>query len=363
MLKQSTGRIRPTKKKAVIVASLLLGAVALPLLTPAQTPPGLNLQLYAGLTVTGAVGTVYSIEYVTDLAQTNSWRCLEFLQPPASPYLWADKSAPATGQRFYRAGVFAAPTNMVFIPPGTFRMGSPTNEVGRFDDEGPQTAVTISRGFWTGKYEVTQREYLAVMGSNPSWFNGVHEVYDPSCDCLTNRDYTDLSRPVEGVDWSDATNYCGKFTQRERAAGRIATNSVYRLPTEAEWEYACRGWTSTRFSYGDDPGYTNLMNYAWSQGGHYSGVTTHPVGQKLPNPWGLYDMHGNVWEWCQDWYAEFPGGIALDPQGPATVTLRMRRGGDIFESDFCRSAFRPASNASDGYARYVGFRVVLASGQ
>ena len=100
------------------------------------------------------------------LAQTNSWRCLEFLQPPASPYLWADKSAPATGQRFYRAVVFAAPTNLVFIPPGTFRMGSPTNEVDRFRTmEGPQTAVTISRGFWMGKYEVTQGEYLAVMST------------------------------------------------------------------------------------------------------------------------------------------------------------------------------------------------------
>ncbi len=141
----------------------------------AQTPAELDIQLYAGLTITGAVGTVYSIEYVTDLAQTNNasaWRCLEFLQLPASPYLWADKSAPATGKRFYRAVVFAAPTNLVFIPPGTFRMGSPTNEVDRLDREGPQTAVTISRGFWMGKYEVTQGEYLAVMGSNPSYFNG-----------------------------------------------------------------------------------------------------------------------------------------------------------------------------------------------
>ena len=138
----------------------------------AQTPPRLDLQLYAGLTITGAVGTVYSVEYVTDLAQTNNasaWRCLEFLQLPASPYLWADKSAPATGKRFYRAVEFAAPTNLVFIPPGTFRMGSPTNEVDRYGlIEGPQTAVTISRGFWMGKYEVTQGEYLAVMGSNPS---------------------------------------------------------------------------------------------------------------------------------------------------------------------------------------------------
>jgi formylglycine-generating enzyme required for sulfatase activity len=111
--------------------------------------------------------------------------------------------------------VFVAPTNLVFIPPGTFRMGSPTNEVERFDEEGPLTAVTISRGFWMGKYEVTQGEYLEVMGSNRSTFTG------------------DLSLPVESVSWFDATNYCWVLTQREQAAGRIAANSVYRLPTEA----------------------------------------------------------------------------------------------------------------------------------
>ena len=263
--------------KLVRFFSLLgLAAVALGPRASAQTPPVLNLQMYAGVTVTGAVGTVYSIEYVTDLAHTNQsdWRCLEYLQLPTSPYLWADKSSPATAQRFYRAVVFSSPTNMVFIPPGTFRMRSPTNEVDRFDEEGAQTAVIISRGFWMGKYEVTQGEYQAVMGSNPSAFTG------------------DTNLPVETVTWSDATAYCAELTQRERVAGRIGTNSVYRLPTEAEWEYACRGWTSTRFSYGDDPGYTNLTLYAWYVDN--SGGTTHPVGQKLPNPWGLYDMHGNV---------------------------------------------------------------------
>ena len=178
---------------------LLLGLAAL-VAAPAgkaQTPPVLDLQLYAGVTITGTVGTVYSIEYVTDLAQTNNasaWRCLEFLQLPASPYLWADKSAPATGQRFYRAVEFPAPTNMVFIPPGTFRMGSPTNEVDRDLPEGPQTDVIISRGFWMGKYEVTQGEYLAVMGSNPSSFTG------------------DTNRPVEWVSWHDTTNFCVQLT-------------------------------------------------------------------------------------------------------------------------------------------------------
>jgi len=306
----------------------------------AQTPPVLDVHLYAGLSITGAVGTVYSVEYVTDLAQTNDWRCLEFLQLPASPYLWADKSAPATGKRFYRAVAMEPPANLAFIPPGTFRMGSPPDEVDRYDWEGPQTAVTISRGFWMGKCEVTQGEYLTVMGSNPSYFQPP--------------DYpADTNRPVETVSWDDATAYCAALTGRERLAGRIGTNSVYRLPTEAEWEYACRGWTSTRFSYGDDLGYTNLTNYAWY--GDNSGGTTHPVGQKLPNPWGLYDMHGNVWEWCQDWWSEYPGGIAVDPQGPATGSSRVFRGGYWVDSlayaRYCRSAFRSSSPRTTGTPR------------
>ena len=313
----------------------------------AQTPAGLDIQVYAGLTITGAVGTVYSIEYVTDLAQTNNasaWRCLEFLQLPASPYLWADKSAPATGQRFYRAVVFAAPTNMVFIPPGTFRMGSPTNEVDRWDNEGPQTAVTISRGGWMGKYEVTQGEYVALRGSNPSFFTG------------------DTNRPVERVTWYEAAAFCAALTDRERAAGRIATNSLYRLPTEAEWEYACRAWTSDRrFSYGDDPGYTSLTDYAWY--GDNSGGTTHPVGQKLPNPWGLYDMHGNVREWCEDWFDTYVAGIAVDPQGPATGSDHLIPGGTWDNNARgCRSANRdsaPPGNDNDNF----GFRVLLAPGQ
>jgi hypothetical protein len=309
----------------------------------AQTPAGLNLRLYAGLTITGAVGTVYSIEYATDLAQTNTpsaWRGLEFLQLPASPYWWADQSAPATGRRFYRAVVFAAPTNLGFIPPGTFRMGSATNEVDRYGWEGPQMAVTISRGFWMGKYQVTQGEYLAVMGNNPSYFAG------------------DTNRPVESVTWHEATNYCATLTQRERLAGRIAPHSVYRLPTEAEWEYACRGWTSTRFSYGDDPEYTNLTDYAWYS--LNSDSTTHPVGEKLPNPWGLHDMHGNVCEWCQDWWGDYPGGIAVDPQGPASGSARAFRGGVwCNNARYSRSAGRFYYDPDSGYYG-LGFRILLA---
>jgi formylglycine-generating enzyme required for sulfatase activity len=320
----------------------------------AQTPAELGIQTYAGLTITGSVGTVYSVEYVTDLAQTNNpaaWRCLEYLQLPASSYLWTDKSAPAKGKRFYRAVVMEAPTNTVYIPPGTFMMGSPPTEVDGERDEGPQTAVTISRGFWMGKYEVTQGDYLAVMGSNPSYFQPPNAT-------------ADTNRPVETVSWADATNYCATLTQRERAAGRIATNGVYRLPTEAEWEYACRARTSTRFSYGDDPDYTNLTNYAWYLDN--SGGTPHPVGEKLPNPWGLYDMLGNVWEWCQDWYGDYPGGIAIDPQGPVTGSYRVICGGDWHDyPGGCRSARRLNSHFDPDSGRNgdIGFRVLLAPGQ
>jgi formylglycine-generating enzyme required for sulfatase activity len=224
--------------------------------------------------------------------------------------------------------------------------GSPTNELHRDENEGPQTTATLTRGFWIGKYEVTQGDYLAVMNTNPSVFPG------------------DLSRPVSSVSWHDATNYCWILTQRELAAGRIPAGSEYRLPTEAEWECAARAGTSTRFSYGDDLNYTSLTNYAWFASN--GNLTVHPAGQKLPNPWGLYDMEGNVWEWCQDWLGDLPGGAVTDPQGPSSnpIGWKVIRGGgyDFGESD-CRSARRyffgshSALNDSN-----LGFRVVLVMG-
>jgi formylglycine-generating enzyme required for sulfatase activity len=353
--------MKPRFSKYTAFLSALLVSVALPELS-AQTPADVAIQTYAGLTITGTVGAVYSVEYVTDLTQTNTasaWRCLEYLQLPSSPYLWADKSAPITENRFYRAVTFATPTNMVFIPSGAFRMGSPPNEEQREDYEGQQVAVIISEGFWMGKYEVTQGEYQTVMGTNSSHFTG------------------NPNRPVENVTYTAATDYCGRLTLRERAAGRIPTNCAYRLPTEAEWEYACRAWTSTRFSHGDDPGYTffdgqegnivtvgitNLTRYAWYSGN--SGSTTHPVGQKLPNAWGLHDMHGNVWEWCQDWsVGPHPGGIAVDPHGAESGSFRVIRGGgwDIFANG-CRSAYR-SDNPPDLGNGSLGFRIVLAPAQ
>ncbi len=320
-----------------------------------QTRPGLGLGFSAGqprLSLTGQTGTVYSIQYASGLSATNVWVDRTLLQAQGASTVWADPSPLTPGQRFYRAVFVPAPadTNLVFIKPGTFMMGSPASEVDRFSNEGPQTAVTISRGFWMGKYLVTQGDYLAVIGSNPSYFN-------------TNSGYPeDLSRPVETVYRSDTSNYCAALTRQELAAGRIPTNCVYRLPTEAEWEYACRAGTTTRFSYGDDPGYNNLTNYAWYSDN--SGGTTHPVGQKLPNPWGLYEMHGNVFERSQDWYGVYPGGSVIDPQGPATGSYRVLRGGDWGNSaTYCRSAARSIDFRPDGRFHNIGFRVLLAPGQ
>jgi formylglycine-generating enzyme required for sulfatase activity len=305
----------------------------------AQTPATLSAQVYMGLQIDGAVGTVYGIQLSTNLSQTDGWTCLSFVQLPTTNYLWFDATAPAAGQRFYRA-VTLAPGDLVFIPPGAFRMGSPTNELDRFSDEGPQAAVTLTKGFYMSKYLVTQENYAAVVGSNPSFFTSA------------------LNLPVEQVSWNDATNYCALRTQQEIATGRIPAGCRYRLPTEAEWEYACRAWTSDRrLHYGDDPGYPNLGDYAWYSAN--SGNGTHPVGQKRPNAWGLYDMAGNVWVWCQDWYGTYSGGSVTDPRGPDAGASRVLRGGGwSFDARFCRSAQRSSSSPAFT-SSLVGLRVVL----
>jgi len=152
---------------------------------------------------------------------------------------------------------------------------------------------------------------------------------------------------------------CAQLTAQEQAAGRIPTNWLYRLPTEAEWEYACRAGTTNRFYYGDDPGYTLLGQYAWYPGN--SGSATHPVDQKRPNRWGLYDMSGNVWEWCSDWYGAYPGGSVSDPTGPSTGSYRVGRGGSWFDDAIgCRSACRIGDSPGNRY-NSVGFRVALVA--
>lgn len=261
---------------------------------------------------------------------------------------WPGKQTAAARVRLTADGLVPPPTpapttNLVWIPPGTFTMGSPSTEVGRNGDEGPQTQVWISRGFWMGKYEVTQREYQQVMGSNPSRFQESDRL------------------PVETVSWTEAVDYCARLTARERDAGRLPAGYVYRLPTEAEWEYACRAGTATRFSYGDDLTYGLLNGFAWSNVN--SRGKTHTVGEKSPNRWGLFDMHGNVWEWCADWYDGYPGGALTDPKGPGSGSHHVFRGGSwVNEARASRSAFRDAgvlSRRDD----HIGFRAVLAPGQ
>jgi formylglycine-generating enzyme required for sulfatase activity len=315
-----------------------------------RAQPELSAEPYAGITITGETGKVYAIEYSL-AAESAEWRCLEFVQLTRASQLWLDRSSPAKGRRFYRAVEFAPVGSWVFIPPGTFRMGSPTNELERAAVEGPQTEVEISLGFWMGQFEVTQGEYEAIMGENPSYHNGVRGTVDYG---------TDLTRPVERVDYGDATTYCVRLTREELPAGRIPQNTVYRLPTEAEWEYACRALTSTRFSFGEDLEEEALTEHAWYFGNRGARSGTHSVGQKLPNPWGLHDMHGNVWEWCQDWYAPYPGGRVADPQGADSSQYRVFRGGGwSFSATHCRSAFRYfffPSTVGDA----LGYRVVLA---
>jgi formylglycine-generating enzyme required for sulfatase activity len=168
---------------------------------------------------------------------------------------------------------------MVLIRPGKFMMGEGEGLCG------PKHEVAISKPFYMGVTEVTQAQYQAVMGTNPSHFQG-------------------SANPVEMVSWNDATDFCKKLSEK--------TRQTVRLPTEAEWEYACRAGTQTEFSFGDDP--SALGDYAWR--GENGSKTTHPVGQKKPNSWGLCDMHGNVWEWCADGWREYPGPVR-DPSGPA----------------------------------------------
>ena len=243
-----------------------------------------------------------------------------------------------------------APPGMVWIPGGTFVMGSPESEAGRNSDE-TQHTVTLS-GFYMSRYELTQREYLAVMGNNPSYFQG------------------DLNRPVELVSWFDATGYCDQLNARE---GRLGSGWVYRLPTEAEWEYACRAGTTTPFHYGPDllSGMANFYGqYEYIGGVGYrnnpSGISlgrTTTAGSYACNAFGLYDMHGNVWEWCRDWYGTYPVGSVADPRGPASGSFRVIRGGSWSnDAGYCRSAQRNGFWPDDrGY--YVGFRPVLAPGQ
>jgi formylglycine-generating enzyme required for sulfatase activity len=229
----------------------------------------------------------------------------------------------------------------VYIEPGTFMMGSPTNESGRNSNE-TQHQVTLTKGYYMQTTEVTQGQWKAVMNNTPSYFRGCGD----NC-------------PVEYVTWNDVQEFITALNQKEKT-------DVYRLPTEAEWEYAARAGTTSAYSFGNDSTqlskYGNFCDskctYSWSndnQNDHYK--NTAPVKSYMPNAWGLYDMHGNVWEWCQDWYGSYPDISVTDPGGPSSGSNRVKRGGSWYSNaQSCRSADR--YNYSPGYRDYdIGLRL------
>jgi len=222
----------------------------------------------------------------------------------------------------------------VWIPPGSFLMGSPPGERGRRHNEA-QHLVTLTKGFYLQTTEVTQGQWKEVMGDNPSYFSSCGE------DC-----------PVERVSWEDVQEFIRRLNQRENS-------NRYRLPTEAEWEYAARAGSTTAFANGEirdtgcrDP---NLDKIGWYCGN--SGEKTHPVARKQPNAWGLHDMHGNVWEWCRDWEGDYPSAAVTDPTGPLSGEYRVVRGGSWTRgARRCRSAFRGAA-LPGGLDLRLGFRL------
>jgi eukaryotic-like serine/threonine-protein kinase len=225
--------------------------------------------------------------------------------------------------------------DLVFIEGGTFLMGSPMSEIGHESNDSPVRKIQLD-GFWIGKYEVTQEQYYAVMGENPSHFKG---------DAL----------PVENVSWDNAVLFCEKLSQ--------ITGVTFTLPTEAQWEYAARAGTTGMFAFGDclstnDANYDGTLVLPVCDEGEYRGETWI-VGSGSANPWGLYDMHGNVWEWCLDWFSKYNPDDLVNPTGPDDGRSKVFRGG-CWSSDVlnCRSAARlSASTTAKGPV--VGFRVVV----
>jgi len=236
-------------------------------------------------------------------------------QPPAT----ADKPAPEKPLPELLTVDLGGEVKMelVLVKPGAFTMGEKDSAICR---------VTLTRPFYLGKYEVTQEQWEKVMGSNPSKFKGA-------------------KHPVETVSWDDCQSFLAKL--KEKAPGH-----PFALPTEAQWEYACRAGSTTDPDSWDE----------WAWGVNTAGGTTHPVGEKKPNPWGLYDMHGNVWEWCADFYGPYPSAAQTNPTGPASGRTRVLRGGSwggyIGE---VRSACRRASRPAEG-DDYIGLRCVVVVG-
>jgi len=226
------------------------------------------------------------------------------------------------------------------IPAGEFLMGSPESEPKRRHRWEGQHRVRITKPFYFGVYSVTQSQWMSVMGTEPFAGEPLGKV---------GSDY-----PATCVSHDDAVEFCHKLSELE--------NAPYRLPTEAEWEYACRARSSAAYSFGDTA--DQLEQYAWfdASSNRVGERYAHRVGQKLPNAFGLYDMHGNVYEWCSDWYGLYPVETVDDPPGPSSGSIRVRRGGSCHSpAECCRSAHRVRTRVGNDHRRYnhSGFRVAL----
>ena len=243
----------------------------------------------------------------------------------------------------------------VWIEPGSFTMGAPEEEPGRLAAEGPQRQVTISQGFYLGKYEITQSQWQSVMGTGGTekWRGRYVQIHP--------------EHPAVYISWEDVQTFIKtlNFLHGTKEPG----GPLYRLPSEAEWEYTARAGTTARWSFGDDE--TELGDHAWYEANTWSTGTKYaqPIGARLPNPWGLHDMHGNVWEWVQDWHsAEYYGitagiasGSVVDPRGPSAGDTRVLRGGGFSDvakglRSACRFRHLPSARGYSMGARLVRTR-------
>jgi formylglycine-generating enzyme required for sulfatase activity len=227
---------------------------------------------------------------------------------------------------------------MLWMPPGVFTMGGRENEPGFHPEDEQPFLVTLTKGFWLGQFPVTQAQWRALIQDNPSYFR-----------------VNDLNHPIENISWDDALDFCDHLNRYYINA--LSSGYRFSLPTEAQWEYACRAGTQTMYYSGETE--ADLARVAWYVAN--SGQQTHPVGQKEPNPWGLYDMHGNVYEWCYDTPGDYPGRSVVDWENNGEADMRVIRSGGWgtpFENGQLRSAHR-GWGSRDTKRPWIGFRLCL----
>jgi formylglycine-generating enzyme len=302
------------------------------------------------LLLTGKANTVQSVIWTDSFAPDSTWQVLTNIPMESTARVAIGVDSITHSNRFYQA--FEVPSGFVWLPPASFLVGSPLTEAEREPGNAEiQHTVTLTKGCWMARFEVTQALYSEIAGENPSTFLGP-------------------SNPVDSVSWHQSTNFCGQLTQREQSLGHLPSRCRYRLPTEAEWEYACRAGTTTAFYFGDVLRYgmarfNSQIEYSAARGSY--SVATNPivlgsvqVGSFAPNAFGIYDMHGNVSEWCADGFGDYPTGPVVDPKGlaPDVGRVVVRGGAWAVEGRVCRSSIRYGGVPEHRHYG-IGFRMVL----